>query len=112
MATNLHSTTLQKKMKRPGTRNMSMYDGGKPTAVKTLGTQIASIYEGKVGTHGREAGREGGRWGGREFVRMIVWMNPTARASPCQASVIDSSSCVYNLVSILLTYFFSPYFSY
>jgi len=38
----------QKKMKRPGTRNMSMYDGGKPTAVKTLGTQIASIYEGKV----------------------------------------------------------------
>ena len=27
---------------------MSMYEGGKPTAVKTLGTQIAAIYEGKV----------------------------------------------------------------
>ena len=25
-----------------------MYEGGKPTAVKTLGTQIAAIYEGKV----------------------------------------------------------------
>ena len=37
-----------KKMKKPGSRNMSMYEGGKPTAVKTLGTQIAAIYEGKV----------------------------------------------------------------
>jgi hypothetical protein len=38
----------QRKMKKPGTRNMSMYDGGKPTAVKTLGAQIGSIFEGKV----------------------------------------------------------------
>jgi len=28
---------------------MSMYEGGKPTAVKTLGTQIGAIFEGKVG---------------------------------------------------------------
>ena len=36
------------KKERDSSRNMSMYEGGKPMSVKTLGTQIAAIYEGKV----------------------------------------------------------------
>uniref|UniRef100_A0A7S0EGA7 Uncharacterized protein n=1 Tax=Hanusia phi TaxID=3032 RepID=A0A7S0EGA7_9CRYP len=36
------------KLQRPGTRNMSMYEGGRPTAVKTIAAQIGQIYESKV----------------------------------------------------------------
>jgi hypothetical protein len=38
----------QRKMKRGNLHNLSSYEGGKPVAVKTLGHQIASIYQAKA----------------------------------------------------------------
>ena len=38
----------QRKMKKPNMNNLNSYEGGKPVAVKTLGHQIASIYQAKA----------------------------------------------------------------
>ena len=44
------------KIKTP-VKNLGLYDGGRPTAVKTLGTQIAHIYEAKVPPFSRRSAR-------------------------------------------------------